>query len=62
MAYEYCEELQRQNVVYAEIRFNPFVEAGPSSEEYCDGIIAGLEKGEKEFGVKVRTILSPDRQ
>ena len=59
VAYEYCEDLKRQNVVYAEIRYNPFceVEAGPTGEEYCEGVIAGLEKGEKEFGVKVRSIL-----
>lgn len=64
VAYEYCEELRRQNVVYAEIRYNPFSEVvgGPTGEEYCDGVIAGLERGEKEFGVKVRSILCFKRE
>lgn len=59
VAYEYCEELKRQNVIYAEIRYNPFsdVEGGLTGEEYCEGVIAGLERGAIDFGIKLRSIL-----
>lgn len=53
IAYEFCEDMHRQNVVYAEYRFHPFFKG----EDYCEGIFEGLEKGEKEFGVKVRCII-----
>ncbi len=64
VAYEYVEDLHRQNVVYAEIRYNPFseVEGGPNGAEYCEGVIAGLERGERDFGVKVRSILCFKRE
>ena len=46
-------------MLYAEIRYSPFreVEGGLTGEEYCEGVIAGLERGERDFGVKVRSIL-----
>jgi adenosine deaminase len=50
-------------VVYAELRFCPYLQAPGSEtvicgEEYCEGIFAGLERGQKEFGVKIRVILA----
>ncbi len=64
MAYEYVQELERQNTVYAEIRYNPFseIKGGPTEEEYCEGVIAGLERGERDTGVKVRSILCFKRE
>lgn len=64
VAYEYVQELKRQNTVYAEIRYNPFseIEGGPTAKEYCEGVIAGLERGEKDTGVKVRSILCFKRE
>lgn len=62
IAYEYCEDSARQNVVYAEYRVNPFPKVPEndvvSGKDYLDGILAGLERGQKEFGVKIRCILS----
>jgi len=56
-AYEFCEDMQRQNVVYAEYRFHPcFNEKLISGEDYCEGLFEGLKRGEKEFKVKVRCI------
>lgn len=59
VTYECVEELHRQNVLYAEVRYCPIreVEGGLTGEEYCEGVIAGLERGERDFGVKVRSIL-----
>ncbi len=59
MAYEYVEDLHRQNVVYAEIRYKPYsdVVGAPNGKQYCDAIITGLERGERDFNVKVRSIL-----
>ena len=59
MAYEYVQDLHHQNVLYAEIRYCPFseVEGGPTGEEYCESVVTGLERGERDFGVKVRSII-----
>ncbi len=47
-------------MVYAEVRFYPFsgVPNGVSGDDFALGIIEGLERGEKDFGVKVRTIFA----
>lgn len=61
IAYEFCEDCKQQNVLYAEYRYNPFplseVQGSPSGREFCDAIITGLERGQKEFGVTVRSIV-----
>jgi adenosine deaminase len=57
VAYEYCEELGRQNVVYFELRHNPMGKK-MEPEQYVEGVTAGLERGEKDFGVKSRQILA----
>ena len=56
MSYEYCEEMERQNVVYFEIRYNPMGHR-MEPEEYIEGVIAGLKRGERDFRVKSRHIL-----
>ena len=55
VTYEYCEELKRQNVLYFECRYNPLLGEG-DPEECMEGVIAGLERGERDFGVKSRQI------
>ena len=56
VAYEYCEELKRHNVLYFELRHNPMSKK-MTPEEYVEGVTAGLERGEKDFGVKSRQIV-----
>jgi adenosine deaminase len=66
IAYEFCEDCKQQNVLYAEYRYNPFplseVPGSPNGREFCDAIITGLERGQKEFGVTVRSIVCFMRQ
>ena len=58
IAYEYCEDCARQNVVYAEYRFTPYQDDPLvcSAEEYTQGILDGLSEGQEKFGIKVRVI------
>ena len=59
IAYEFCEDGAKHNVVYAEYRFNPYsdVEGVCGAEEYCEGVFAGLTRGQRDFNIKVRCIL-----
>ena len=34
----------------------------PSGKDYIDGIIAGLKRGQEDFGVKIRCILCFKRE
>ena len=43
--------------MYAELRFSPYLNGHCSGEEYCDGVFAGLERGCRDFDIKVRAIL-----
>ena len=59
IAYEMCEDLARQGVIYAETRFAPvlLLEQGATKEEHINAVLDGLEAGRKEFDVPVRLIL-----
>ena len=60
VSYEYCEDLARQNVVYAELRFSPFLPGRQQpipGDDYVDAALCGLERGERDFRVKTRVIL-----
>ncbi len=59
IAYELCEDLARQGVIYAETRFAPvlLLEQGATKEEHIKAVLEGLEAGREEFGVFVRLIL-----
>ena len=61
VAYEFCEDCKEQNILYAEYRYNPFpisdLPKSPRGAEYCDAVIRGLERGQKDFGVIVRSII-----
>ncbi len=58
------EDLSLQSVVYAELRYNPLggLAWGLTGDDYVLGAIEGLERGEKEFGVKARSILAFKRE
>ncbi|UFN50207.1 adenosine deaminase [Roseomonas sp. OT10] len=63
-AYECVEDLHRHgNVRHAEIFFNPhyFTPNGATYPEIADGLIEGLARGEREFGVSSRLIACIDR-
>lgn len=49
--------MKKQNVLYFELRYTPMSHK-MEPEEYVEGVIAGLERGEKDFGVKSRQILA----
>ena len=55
VAYEYCEDMKRQNVLYFELRYNPTL-GSLDPEDYIEGVLAGTERGERDFGVKCRHI------
>ena len=55
MAYKYCEDMKRQNVLYFELRYNPTL-GSLDPEDYIEGVLAGTERGERDFGVKCRHI------
>jgi len=59
IAYEFCEDSAKHNVVYAEYRLNPItgVPNTPAPDDYVQGVLSGLERGQKDFGIKVRVIL-----
>ena len=67
VAYDFCKASSEAGVVYAEMRFNPTllihspvaVDKGTlSNDEVMDAILKGLEKGQKEFGLKVNIIIA----
>ena len=61
VSYEYCETMKNQKALYFECRYNPmspFLDA----DLYIQGVIAGLQRGEREFGVKSRHILAFKRE
>ncbi len=59
VAKEEIEDLARENVVYAEIRFAPSLHTrgGLSTEEVVSTVLAGLQAGRREFGVEFGLIL-----
>ena len=53
VAYEQAEDLSRDGVVYFETRFAPIFHTrkGLSHQQVVTGVLRGLERGRKEFGV-----------
>jgi len=58
-AYELCEDVSQENVIYIEVRFAPLLhlEAGLSSREVVQAVLRGLKRGEEEFGMHTGLIL-----
>lgn len=53
VAYEYMEDMFNDGVIHTEVRFAPVfhTQAGLTQDEVVEIVIAGLERGRKEFGV-----------
>ena len=54
VAYEFLEDMKEDGVVYSEVRFAPLLhtESGLTQDEVVNSVLAGLRRGEKDFGVK----------
>lgn len=59
VAYEMLEDMKNDGVVYVETRFSPVFHTakGLPWERVVKAVLSGLEKGEKEFGVKWGVII-----
>ena len=53
-AYELIEDVSKENVRYIEVRYSPILHTkkGMTLEEALESVRKGLERGEKDFGVK----------
>jgi adenosine deaminase len=54
ITYELCQDLARDNVRYAEIRYGPWlhVQRGLSLTDVLRGVLSGWDKGKKDFGLE----------
>src|SRR5688572_22227391 len=54
VACEFLEDMAKDGVVYAEVRFAPVfhAESGLTQDEVVEAVIAGLEEGRRRFGVE----------
>src|SRR6478736_6555296 len=54
VAYEFLEDMAKDGVVYAEIRFAPVfhTQEDLTQDEVVEAVLDGLERGRKEFGVE----------
>ncbi len=59
ITYELMEDMSKENIIYGEIRFAPFLhmEKGLSFDEVMEAVINGLYRGEEEFNIKANLIL-----
>ncbi|RZF35188.1 hypothetical protein LSTR_LSTR012626 [Laodelphax striatellus] len=67
IAYEYCMNAAKDNVIYAEVRFSPHKSLGEKEykrlgfaglEAVVEATIKGLERGEKDFGITIKVLLT----
>jgi adenosine deaminase len=59
IAYEFVEDMARDNVVYAEVRFAPHfhTQGGLGLDGVMQAVVKGLERGHEDFGSDVRVIV-----
>lgn len=59
IAYEMMEDMQKDGICYVETRFAPILhlEKGLHFDDVINAVLNGLERGEKDFGVKFGLIL-----
>lgn len=59
IAFEFIEDMHRDGVVYAEVRFAPIyhIQQGLTQDEVVAAVICGLERGERRYGVAWGLIL-----
>ncbi len=64
VAYELVEDMARENMVYAEIRYAPqlCIRRGLSMQQVIDAVTAGLHAGQADFGVRTGQIICCLRQ
>ena len=62
-AYELCQDVSKENVLYLEVRFAPLLhlEADLSPREVVQAVLRGLRRGEEKFGLHTGLILSAMR-
>ncbi|XP_022193594.2 adenosine deaminase [Nilaparvata lugens] len=67
IAYEYCMNAAKDNIIYAEVRFSPHKSLGEKEynrlgfaglEAVVEAVIRGIERGEKDFGITVKVLLT----
>lgn len=58
ISYNYCKKCKEQNVIYAEITIDPSMAIRNEIpiKDYFEGIIEGMEKGKKDFGINYKLI------
>lgn len=59
ITYEILEDFSKQNIIYAEIRFAPFLhmEEGLSFDEVLEAVLAGKDRAEEDFDISSNLIL-----
>ncbi len=59
IAYELCEDLSQQGIIYAETRFAPvlLLDEGATQRDMVEAALRGLSRGCEEFDLPVRLIL-----
>lgn len=59
ITYELLEDLNKQNIMYVEIRFAPYLhmEKGLTFDEVMNSVIKGLNRGKEEFQIDANLIL-----
>ena len=58
ISYNYCKKCKEQNVIYTEITIDPSmaIQNEIPIKDYFEGIIEGMEKGKKDFGINYKLI------
>ena len=58
ISYNYCKKCKEQNVIYTEITIDPSmaIKNEIPLKDYFEGIIEGMEKGKKDFGINYKLI------
>ncbi|MFD0894080.1 adenosine deaminase [Luteolibacter ambystomatis] len=59
VAFEFIEDMHRDGVIYAEVRFAPVFHTGHglSQDEVVEAVLEGLDRGGRQYGVKWGLIL-----
>jgi adenosine deaminase len=63
VAYECAEDLAKDGIVYAEVRYAPeqHLQAGLSLEQVVEAVLDGFARGREEFGIRVGTLVTAMR-
>ena len=62
--YELCEDAARENVIYLEIRFAPFLHLreGLTPQRVVEAVLAGMQRGEENYPLRTGLILCAMKQ